>query len=143
MFHNGQHIIEAVAPSVLRVNHNGQTSRIRGLAGPVQGQHPRALTDDAVPGEPHLDAQDEVAVLFDHAAGFVHVRVLWNLKLADFLRQHALRGDVELGQDAGVTDVDDEFAETGEGIGTSRASIDCGGDTSGYTGGIQARRRSG
>ena len=116
LFHHGQHIIETVAPSVLRMDHNGQTSGIRSLARPMQGQHSRALADDAVAGEPHLDAQDEVAVLFDHAAGFVHICVLRDLELADFLRQHALRGNVELGQDASVTDVDDELAKAGEGI---------------------------
>ena len=137
LFHHGQHVIEAVAPGVLGVDHNGQTGGIRSLAGPVQGQHPRALADDAVAGEPHLDPQDEIAVLFDHAAGFAHICVLGDLELADFVRQHALRGDIELGQDAGGADVDDELAEAGKSVGSGRASIDCGSDASGQAGGIR------
>ena len=38
LFHNGQHVIEAVAPGVLGVDHNGQTGCIRSFASPMQGQ---------------------------------------------------------------------------------------------------------
>ena len=48
---------------------------------------------------------------FDHLAAAVHVGILEQLELAHVARQHALRRDVERGEDAAVADLDADHAE--------------------------------
>ena len=121
--HNGEDVVKGVAPGRLWMDHDRQAGGICRFTGVVQWDHAGALADDAVLGQPDLDAQYDVPVSFDHPAAGGYIGELGYLELAYFATDHALTGDVEMREDAGLTDVDDVLAKTGKGVGSCRTGV--------------------
>ena len=122
--HHLQNIVNRIAPRILRMHHNGQPSRIGRLSRSVQRQHPGPLADNTIPRQSNLHPENNIAVLFNHAAGLIDIRVFGNLELADLGSQHTLRRNIHLCQNPRLTHIDHVLPKSRKNICTRRSRID-------------------